>query len=141
MSEATEATGKRSMLKLEHPYQRAAVIAGLTHDADSLTISWADSRQSRFAAIWLLDNRPDGRHGDLGQRRYDVAELPEDLRIASAALNETGDVTLALAPADIVLTFTTAWLRRHALDAESRTERRIAPKLWDRTLAQHLPTA
>jgi [2-(trimethylamino)ethyl]phosphonate dioxygenase len=129
------------MLKLEHPYRRAAVIAGLTHDAESLTISWADGRQSRFAAIWLLDNRPDGRHGDLGQRRYDVAELPEDPGIANAALTESGDVTVALAPPDVVLTFTAAWLRRHALDAESRAERRSAPKLWDKTLAQHLPTA
>ena len=129
------------MLKLEHPYRQAAVVAGLTHDAESLTISWADGRQSRFAAIWLLDNRPDGRHGDLGQRRYDVAELPEDPGIANAALTESGDVTVALAPPDVVLTFTAAWLRRHALDAESRAERRSAPKLWDKTLAQHLPTA
>jgi [2-(trimethylamino)ethyl]phosphonate dioxygenase len=127
------------MLKLEHDYQRAVAIAGLSHDSESLTVAWADGRQSRFAAIWLLDNRPDGRHGDLGQRRFDVAEMPEDPQIAAAALTDHGDVTVALAPANAALTFTAAWLRLHALDAESRAERRAAPKLWDKTL--RLPTA
>ena len=129
------------MLKLEHAREQAAVIAGLAHDAESLTIRWADGRQSRFAAVWLLDNRPDGRHGDLGQRRFDVAELPEDPRIASAALTESGDVTAVFAPAGAAHTFAAAWLRQHALDAESRAERRVAPKLWDKTLAHRLPTA
>src|SRR5262245_53829502 len=129
------------MLKLEHTPERAAVIAGLAHDGESLTIRWADGRQSRFPAVWLLDNRPDGRHGALGQRRFDVAELPEDPQIASAALTENGDVTVAFAPADAARTFAPAWLREHALDAESRAGRRAVPKLWDKTLGQRLPAA
>src|SRR5262245_34198840 len=103
------------MLKLEHARGQAAVIAGLAHDAESLTIRWADGRQSRFAAVWLLDNRPDGRHGDRGQRRFDVAELPEDPRIASAALTGSGDVTVAFALAGAAHTFAAAWLRQHEI--------------------------
>src|SRR5262245_3719273 len=114
------------MLKLEQSLERAPVIAGLAHDGGSLTIRWADGRRSRFAAVWLLDNRPDGRHGELGQRRFDVAELPEDPLIGSATLTESGDVTLVFAPVDTAHTFGAAWLRQHAHDPESRAERRVA---------------
>ncbi len=60
----------------------------MRHSEQELTLDWSDGRQSRFAAIWLLDNRPDGRHGPLGQRLFDIAELPEEPRIAAAALTE-----------------------------------------------------
>jgi [2-(trimethylamino)ethyl]phosphonate dioxygenase len=129
------------MLKAEHLYRRQAVVADLAHDGDSLTVSWADGRRSRFAAIWLLDNRAGGRHGEFGQRRFDVAELPEEPKITAATLTDDGNVTVALAPAEGALTFASAWLRQHALDAESRAERHTPPKLWDKSLGQHLPTA
>lgn len=116
-------------------------IARISYDGENLTVEWADGRRSRFAAVWLLDNRPDGRHGALGQRRFDIAELPEEPRIASAALTDKGDIAVALAPANAALTFSAAWLRAHALDSESRAERRTAPRLWDKSLALHLPTA
>src|SRR5262245_62020409 len=123
------------MLKPEHSRERTAVIAGLAQDNRSLTIRWTDGRRSRFAAVWLLDNRTDGRHGGLGQRRFDVADLPEDPLIASATLTKSGDVTVSFAPAGMAHTFAAAWLRQHAHDPESRAERRVAPKLWDKTLA------
>jgi len=119
----------------------AARIAHLRHGDSELTVDWADGRQSRFAAIWLLDNRPDGRHSELGQRRFDIAELPEEPRIVSAALTDKGDVAVTLAPVNAALTFSAAWLRGHALDAASRAERQRPAQLWDKSLAQRLPTA
>ena len=116
-------------------------IAALRHSEQELTLSWSDGRQSRFAAIWLLDNRPDGRHGPLGQRLFDIAELPEEPRIAAAALTDGGDVAVTLAPANAALTYAAGWLREHALDPASRAERRHPPQLWDKSLAQRLPTA
>jgi len=116
-------------------------IAAVTHDGDVLTVDWADGRRSRFAAIWLLDNRPDGRDDHSGQRRFDIAELPEEPKIATAALTTSGDVTVTLVPVNAALTFGVAWLRGHALDVASRAERRTGPKLWDKSLAQRLPTA
>ncbi|HEY7690695.1 MAG TPA: hypothetical protein VH835_18485, partial [Dongiaceae bacterium] len=123
------------------PQPRGVTIAAINHSEGELVVNWADGRQSRFAAIWLLDNRPDGRDGRLGQRLFDIAELPEEPRIAAAGLAGNGDVAVTLAPVNAALTFTAAWLRSHALDADSRAERRTAPKLWDKSLAQRLPTA
>ncbi|HZF34738.1 MAG TPA: hypothetical protein VE914_13135, partial [Candidatus Angelobacter sp.] len=73
------------------------LIASVGHGADEVTVEWADGRRSRFAAIWLLDNRPDGRHSAEGQRLFDVAELPEEPTIAAAALTG-GDLRVEFAP-------------------------------------------
>ena len=116
-----------------------ARIAAIRHDRNELVIDWADGRRSRFAAIWLLDNRPDGRHGPQGQRLFDVAELPEEPTIAAVSME--GDVVrIGFAPDGSSVDFSVAWLRDHALDAASRAERRPARRLWDKTLAANLPT-
>jgi gamma-butyrobetaine dioxygenase len=116
-----------------------ARIARLAHDADTLIIDWADGRRSRFAAIWLLDNRPDGRHGPEGQRLFDVAELPEEPAIAAASLDD-GSVNVQFEPGGRATGFAAGWLRLHALDAASRAERRPRQRLWDKVLAANLPT-
>src|SRR4249920_4019703 len=81
-----------------------AGIAGISHGRDELTIAWADGRRSRFAAIWLLDNRPDGRHSPEGQRLFDVAELPEAPTIAAAML-AGGDLRVEFAPSGEVAVY------------------------------------
>jgi [2-(trimethylamino)ethyl]phosphonate dioxygenase len=116
-------------------------IAGLRQDAETLTIDWADGRESRFAAIWLFDNRPDGRHGPDGQRLFDVAELPDEVGIAAAELTGDGDVAVTFTPNAVATVFSGAWLRDHALDPTSRAERRFDRHLWDRELATNPPTA
>ncbi|MCI0430629.1 MAG: TauD/TfdA family dioxygenase [Rhodospirillales bacterium] len=116
-----------------------ARIASLSHGRDELTIEWADGRRSRFAAIWLLDNRPAGRHCPEGQRLFDVAELPEEPTIAAAALDGT-DLRIEFAPGGTTALYAADWLRRHALDAASRAERRTGRRLWDKSLAACLPT-
>jgi gamma-butyrobetaine dioxygenase len=114
-------------------------IARLTSDARQVTIEWADGRVSRFAAIWLLDNRPEARHGPDGQRLFDVAELPEEPVIAAASA-EDGNVRVRFAPDGPSTAYPAAWLRAHALDAASRAERRPRLRLWDKGLAANLPT-
>ncbi|MGE0120743.1 MAG: TauD/TfdA family dioxygenase [Dongiaceae bacterium] len=116
-----------------------ARIAAIRHDGHELTVEWADGRRSRFAAVWLLDNRPDGRHGPDGQRLFDIAALPEEPAIAAAAPSANG-VAVTFAPDGPTVTFAADWLRDHALDAASRAERRPRRRLWDKTLAAHLPT-
>jgi len=118
-----------------------AVVAGLAHDGEALTVTWADGRESRFAAIWLFDNRPDGRHGPDGQRLFDVAELPDEIGIASAVLTGAGAVTVTFTPDGTTAAFAGTWLRDHALDPASRAERRRAPRLWGGELAADLPAA
>jgi gamma-butyrobetaine dioxygenase len=116
-----------------------ARIAALSHGRDELTIAWADGRRSRFAAIWLLDNRPDGRHSPEGQRLFDVAELPEEPTIAAGTL-AGGGLRVEFAPGGVTALYSPEWLRRHALDAASRAERRTQRRLWDKSLAANLPT-
>lgn len=116
-----------------------ARIAAIRHDGNELAIDWADGRRSRFAAIWLLDNRPDGRHGPEGQRLFDVAELPEGPKIATASLDD-GAVRVRFAPNGSSADFSAVWLRAHALDSASRAERRPTRRLWDKALAANLPT-
>ena len=122
-----------------HKKTSPGLIARVAHGADDVTVEWADGRKSRFAAIWLLDNRPDGRHGQEGQRLFDVAELPEEPTIAAAAL-VGGDLRVEFAPGAASALYAADWLRRHALDAASRAERQAPRRLWDRSLAANLPT-
>jgi gamma-butyrobetaine dioxygenase len=130
------------MLKLlDRPAASSPKISAIAHDDAVLTVDWSDGRRSRYPALWLLDNRPDGRHAELGQRRFDVAELPDDPRISAAALTGSGDVLVTFARVEGALTFSAPWLRQNALDVESRAERHRAPKPWDGALALRLPTA
>jgi gamma-butyrobetaine dioxygenase len=125
--------------RFAQPESERVPIAAVRHDDAELVIDWADGRRSRFAAIWLLDNRPDGRHGPEGQRLFDIAELPEEPTIAAASVD--GDaVRIGFAPGGPTVTFAADWLREHALDAASRAERRPARRLWDKALASDLPT-
>src|SRR5262249_49707718 len=113
---------------------------GVLRDSDSeIVIHWADGRRSRFAAIWLLDNRPDGRHGPEGQRLFDIAELAEEPRVAAAAI--AGDADSVGFADGATARFDAAWLRTHALDEASRGERRPTRHLWDRSLRTTLPSA
>ncbi len=115
-------------------------IAAVAHDTDEVRLTWADGRVSRFAAIWLLDNRPDGRHGPEGQRLFDVAELPATIAIAAAS-TDGESLSVRFTPDDSPASFAAGWLRAHALDAASRAERRTRPRLWSRELADRLPRA
>src|SRR5215831_17222531 len=94
-----------------------AAIAALRHGERELAIEWADGRHSRFAAIWLLDNRPDGRHGPDGQRLFDIAELAEEPQIAAAAIADDG-VSISFS-GGLTAAFAADWLRAHALDEDS----------------------
>src|SRR5215510_13918505 len=115
------------------------LIARVAHGADEVTIEWADGRRSRFAAIWLLDNRPDGRHSPEGQRLFDVAELPEEPTVVTATL-AGGDLRVEFAPGGTSVLYAADWLRRYALDAASRAERQERRRLWDKSLAANLPS-
>ena len=51
-----------------------------------LTVHWSDGTVGEFASIWLRDNLAEDRDPHSGQRLIDVADLPAEPRIRSAAL-------------------------------------------------------
>jgi gamma-butyrobetaine dioxygenase len=134
--------GAFEMMPMTAEPSAGPTITGLTHDAESVTVAWADGRESRFAAVWLLDNRPDGRHGPDGQRLFDIAELPDGIGIVSASPTADGGIAVTFTPDGTNATFDSRWLRDHALDPASRAERRRSGRrLWDRGLAADPPRA
>ena len=107
----------------------------------SLSITWVDGRVSRFPALWLADNRPDTRRGAEGQRLSDAIELPGQIAVRGADI-VAGGIEVAFTCFEHSSLFDPVWLRRHALDPDSRAERRRVLQLWDASLASHpLPGA
>jgi [2-(trimethylamino)ethyl]phosphonate dioxygenase len=110
-------------------------------DGAGLLVTWSDGRVSRFPAIWLADNRAEARRGAEGQRLVDAIELPERVALRAATITARG-VELRFDCFDRPSVFEPAWLRRHALDPDSRAERRRRPQLWDAALGRApLPAA
>jgi gamma-butyrobetaine dioxygenase len=104
---------------------------------DTLGVEWADGSSSEFASLWLRDNLREDRDPHSGQRLIDIADLPEDPRIRSAAANNgavrvewEGDSTCGI--------FATDWLREYA-SSDSARPPRPRSKRWLR--AAHLDAA
>jgi gamma-butyrobetaine dioxygenase len=57
---------------------------------DALSVEWSDGTLHEFAGIWLRDNVPEHRDPHSGQRLVDVADLPAEPRIRSAAARDGG---------------------------------------------------
>jgi len=62
-----------------------AAVKRLWSNPELLSIEWADGTLSEFASVWLRDNLRDDRDPHSGQRLIDIADLPENPRIRSAA--------------------------------------------------------
>ncbi|MEQ8602327.1 MAG: TauD/TfdA family dioxygenase [Marivibrio sp.] len=96
---------------------RAATI--LAQQPHFLILEWPDGARRRFEALWLRDQAQGGafRHGDNDQRLFDVADLPEDLSIATAEMRCDGALAVRFEPEGIDLAYDAAWLKAHASDS------------------------
>lgn len=65
-------------------------IREFSHNADELAITWEDAGQSRLQAIWLRDHcqMPASRNPDNGQRLLNITDIPPDIAIRQASLEE-----------------------------------------------------
>jgi alpha-ketoglutarate-dependent taurine dioxygenase len=113
----------------------AAVVKRLWSVPDTLSIEWTDGTLSEFASVWLRDNLCEDRDPHSGQRLIDIADLPENPRIRSAAARN-GAVSVEweteLRSGEVKprsASFELEWLHAHA---SSRPPGRpeFAPKLW-----------
>jgi alpha-ketoglutarate-dependent taurine dioxygenase len=105
-----------------------AAVKRLWSIPELLSIEWADGTLSEFASIWLRDNLRHDRDPHSGQRLIDIADLPENPRIRSAAAQD-GALNVEWEAESRSDSFDLEWL---FACAESRSGRRseFAPKFW-----------
>lgn len=112
--------------------------ANTDNSGTAVTLSWADSSQSRFHAIWLRDNalEPHTRSPENGQRLITLADIPADLHIANAEIVD-GDLAVEFAPCATTCVYPAAWLCEHFYDHDRTDQGPQLPagmKLFDATL-------
>lgn len=117
----------------------APTITTLSFDEEWLFLDWEDGASSRFPAVWLRDNLPEGRHSAEGQRTFDIASLPAHIELGDAVLAEDGRLALTFQPEGVTTLFEPAWLRAHDLSEAARAARRRRPALWDAGMQARLP--
>jgi gamma-butyrobetaine dioxygenase len=101
-------------------------LKGVSADADSLTLQWADGKISRFASIWLRDNETGQRDAHSGQRLIDIADLPETPKIRSASL-QAGAVQIQWENESRGAFFDIAWL---AAQSDASPSQRNPVSAW-----------
>jgi hypothetical protein len=98
-------------------------VSRLSFTPESLTVHWVDAA-AEFASLWLRDNCAGDRDPYSGQRLVDIADLPENPLIRSAAAVQ--GTVLVEWDDQSVASFDLAWLAAHALDRHlAAPERRV----------------
>lgn len=101
-------------------------IRALTAEDRALRVRRDDGHVSEFHYIWLRDNCacPACRHPGNGQRLFDSADLPVDIRPERAATDPEGRLMVAWAPDGHQSRYQAGWLRSHCYSNAERAARR-----------------
>jgi len=91
---------------------------------DSLETTWDDDRISHYHFLWLRDNCPcpECVHPGTREQIFEVVDAPDDLATESVSLDATGALNVRWSDGHRSV-YEAGWLRSHAYDATSRTER------------------
>jgi gamma-butyrobetaine hydroxylase len=123
----------------------AVTAAQLLDEGRAVELSFGDAK-ARFHALWLRDNALDAetRSATNGQRLITILDVPAETRIASTAINRSGDLDIVFAPEQRSVSFPAKWLAQRIYDrsrstAEGWTGSEI--ERWDRTLQARVPSA
>ena len=103
---------------------KAPVATGVSAQGESLAVKWSDGTSGEFASIWLRDNLPEDRDQHSGQRLIDVADLPRDPRVRSAAI-AGAELSVAWQDEPGASSFALDWLYERAAGHPTRPERRV----------------
>jgi len=118
-----------------------------TSDAGQvLQIQWQDGSTSRYHTFWLWDNSLDtvSRDSGNGQRLLSILDVPKNLRITAAHLNQQKEVELVFTQNQRQLSFPSSWLWQHCYDKSMPSVPAwTAQKLqrWDKQLEAQQPGA
>lgn len=95
---------------------------------DMLGIEWSDGTLGEYSSLWLRDNLHEDRDPYSGQRLVDIADLPENPKIRSAA-TDGGGVRVEWEAESRPASFELEWLLGHASN-QSKQRPQFAPKRW-----------
>ena len=92
--------------------------------ADNLETTWDDDRISSYHFLWLRDNCPCPRcvHPGTREQMFEVVDAPDDLAAESVSLDAAGTLNVHWSDGHRSV-YEAGWLRFHAYDATSRSER------------------
>ena len=129
------------------PYASARRIAGLAEEERALAVTWDDGHESRYHYMWLRDNCACTacRHPDTLERRFEIVDVPDDLRPAHAEVTDAGALRLvwpatSADPEGHESLYDPGWLRRHCYAEASRAARRARVTTWGTELTGNVPT-
>jgi alpha-ketoglutarate-dependent taurine dioxygenase len=106
----------------------AAAVKRVWSAPDRLNIDWHDGASSDYASLWLRDNLREDRDPHSGQRLIDIADLPAEPKIKSAAA-QNGTITVEWEAESRPAAFDIQWLHAHASNGPARRPE-FAPKRW-----------
>ncbi len=89
-------------------------IREISYDAGELAITWDNAGKSELQAIWLRDHcqMPASRNPDNGQRLLNITDIPPDIAISKARL-ENGKLIVEFSPDGHRSEFDPDWLYRN----------------------------
>jgi len=119
--------------------------ATIEDNGQVLRLRSADAPDLRFHAIWLRDNAldPETRDPQNGQRLITLADLPGDLHLNGAEIDDDR-VICRFAPEGKTVAYPAAWLHANAYDRAHDSAPGRMPdgaEGWDATLTPHVPAA
>ena len=134
-------TNRASIMGDLRAYDHVARVTAASCSEGGLDVTWQDGKQSFFHAIWLRDNCPCTmcRHPLTMERTFDASELDLEIEVAAAEATADGQLKINWPGGDHVSHYDAGWLGAHSYDDESRTARRPARTLWDRSFREKLP--
>lgn len=101
---------------------------------DELVIDWQDGKQSRLYSHWLRDHcqMPSSRDAVSGQRLLNISQIPIDTYLASAKIDDEGEVVLSFQPEDHESRFTQKWLQSncYCLNPQQDDRSEESKTLW-----------
>ena len=96
--------------------------------AETLSVEWTDGQVDAFPSLWLRDNVGEDRDPHSGQRLVDIADLPEQPRIRSAAAQD-GTVRIEWEGETRPAAFDIDWLASYSGEPRQRQPERV-PRRW-----------
>ncbi|MDO7896407.1 gamma-butyrobetaine dioxygenase [Pseudomonas citrulli] len=119
-------------------YPRVCALHTVVPLADQVRVTWADGRVSPFHHQWLRDNCPCPQcvYSVTREQVLEIVDVPEDLAPATAWIDDEGCLCLDWQDGH-PSRFDPGWLRAHAYDEQSRTERLASQprrQLWHQDL-------